>query len=44
MRISGRSSWALAGRVIGEQVKDAKSSSAVVDRFLADIEKNEKGK
>jgi F-type H+-transporting ATPase subunit b len=33
----------LAGRVIGEQVKDAKSSSAVVDRFLADIEKNEKG-
>ncbi len=34
----------LAGRVIGEQVKDAKSSSAVVDRFLAEIEKNEKSK
>ena len=34
----------LAGRVIGEQVKDSKSSSAVVDRFLADIEKNEKSK
>ena len=34
----------LAGRVIGEQVKDSKSSSAIVDRFLADIEKNEKSK
>ena len=34
----------LAGRVIGEQVKDAKSSSAIVDRFLSDIEKNDKGK
>lgn len=31
----------LAGRVIGEQVKDAKSSSAIVDRFIADLEKNE---
>jgi F-type H+-transporting ATPase subunit b len=34
----------LAGRVIGEQVKDSKSSSAIVDRFLSDIEKNEKSK
>ena len=34
----------LAGRVIGEQVKDSMSSSAIVDRFLADIEKNEKSK
>jgi F-type H+-transporting ATPase subunit b len=34
----------LAGRVIGDQVKDSKSSSAIVDRFLADIEKNEKSK
>jgi hypothetical protein len=25
-------------------VKDAKASSAVVDRFLADVEKNEKSK
>ena len=29
----------LAGRVIGEQVKDDKSSSAVVDRFLAELDK-----
>ena len=34
----------LAGRVIGEQVKDSKSSAAIVDRFLADVEKNEKSK
>jgi F-type H+-transporting ATPase subunit b len=34
----------LAGRVIGEQVKDAKSSSGIVDRFLSEIEKNEKSK
>jgi F-type H+-transporting ATPase subunit b len=34
----------LAGRVIGEQVKDSKSSSAIVDRFLGEIEKNEKSK
>jgi F-type H+-transporting ATPase subunit b len=34
----------LAGRVIGDQVKDSKASSAIVDRFLADIEKNEKRK
>lgn len=40
----GQLALELAGRVIGEQVKDAKSSSAVVDRFLADIEKNEKSK
>jgi F-type H+-transporting ATPase subunit b len=40
----GQLALELAGRVIGEQVKDAKSSSAVVDRFLADIEKNEKKK
>ena len=32
----------LAGRVIGEQVKDNKSSSAVVDRYLAELEKSEK--
>ena len=32
----------LAGRVIGEQVKDSKSSSAVVDRYLAELEKSEK--
>jgi F-type H+-transporting ATPase subunit b len=40
----GQLALELAGRVIGEQVKDAKASSAVVDRFLADVEKNEKSK
>jgi len=40
----GQLALELAGRVIGEQVKDARASSAVVDRFLADVEKNEKSK
>lgn len=40
----GQLALELAGRVIGEQIKDAKASSAVVDRFLADIEKSEKSK
>ena len=40
----GQLALELAGWVIGEQVKDAKASSAVVDRYLADVEKNEKSK
>ena len=33
----------LAGRIVGESLQDTARQSGVVDRFLADLERNESG-
>ena len=39
----GRLATDLAGRIVGESLQDSARQSGVVDRFLADLERNESG-